>query len=277
MASDDLVGPGHDGDEDFGQIPCQLRQLQKQRNTMLREKLRLRSTALSLIRTVLGFDPNADMQEKERKKICDQAQRILEALWGGKEQREEDMEIAGSIGMPVLKVYQSVEPIEETLKHYEKKMRSLAKKLPIADWAKNEPGVNFDTIAHIIGETGSPGNYPHWKHFAKRMGMAPYKGKMGSSWKRADTDALTAEEWQELGYNGSRRSIMHSWGESQVRNNTAYRPPFDEWKEYELSRDDENAPASRGHAHKRALICIERMMLRRLWEAWRDTVGKEAE
>lgn len=247
-----------------------LRNLQAGRVNAMRALFRLNNATLAYIRTTGGWQWNQD--EKSRAKQNARAKAILDHISDSKTlANDSDADLALLVKDFVLLRLESMRIEKSLVANTERQMKKLARTLPVYAWVKQTKGFSDMTLGVLVGECGDFAGYPSWKHLAKRMGLAPYKGRMGATWKShcGKKDALKADEWVEFGYVGRRRSIMYTLGEAQIRNRTPYRDVYEQWKEQELARTDENKPQSQMHAHRRALIVMERRMIRELYEAWR--------
>ena len=150
--------------------------------------------------------------------------------------------------------------IEVHRKACQKELIKATKSLPIASWVDEIKGLGIASIAAVIGETGSFGNYRRVAQVWKRMGLGVIGGK-------AQGKRTNAEEALLHGYNPRRRSEMHVIGDCLVRARGPYADLYRQRKEYELQREG----ITKNHAHKRALRYIEKRLLREMWSAWWGT------
>lgn len=250
----------------------QLMELQAQRVRMMRQEYRARNDAISYVRRILGWQWN--QADATRQQLNDRARTIVSELWSGNTPDESE-KVLGIVSPYVVGVaYHPWHHYSDSRKQHERKMREIARQLPIAPWVKSVDGVTFDTIGVMIGEIGDPMRFRHWRCVAKRMGLMPYKGRMPSAWRRKG--GLTEDEWSYIGYCPRRRSVMYNWAASQIRVRSSWRTAiYEPWKAWELQRTDDNAPQSQGHADKRARVAMERTLIRRLVEQWSEAVGTE--
>lgn len=186
--------------------------------TINRNKL----AAMALIRRAAGFDPAAD--EKDREKVAARAQRIFAKVHktpstscprcGGHvfgepcKQDEADQAIFAVLEADLMSFNQSLVPLEKARAAVEKDMVKIARTLPIFPWAKDVKGFGDLALAAILGETGDLSEYDNPSKVWKRLGLAPYAGKAGSTWKMVG--GLGADEWTEFGYAPKRRAVVYA-------------------------------------------------------------------
>jgi len=244
-----------------------IQELQRQRVSALKSRITIDNQLAATVATSLGY--HAGMDEKERKAQRAKAVAIIKAIDAG------DKKSVSNDTTCVSGIIDLTRPTRDGFAKYvaglEKEMVKLAKTLPIAAWV-NTPelrGFGILSLAIIVGEAGDLANYPHHMHLWKRLGCAPFKGKMPSTWKRTK-NGLTAEEWTVLGYSPRRRSISFLVGENIVKqNHSQYRQKYDDVKASKAGLED--WPLIRAHRH--GMLLATKMLLKDLWRAWRATSG----
>lgn len=163
--------------------------------------------------------------------------------------------------------------IEGSRKLKEKRLDTLAKQLPIADWVAEIRGIAMGSLAAVIGEAGNLSDYATVSRLWKRMGLAVIDGKRQ---RKVSGDAAI-----EQGYAPQRRAVVWNIGDCIIKAQSErvdkdtgevlreagqYRLIYDARKSYEHERDPE---MSKGHAHNRAKRFMEKRFLRDLWREWR--------
>lgn len=158
-------------------------------------------------------------------------------------------------------------PFDAVEKAALKRMEQAAEQLPV--WESfGEPirGFGRASLAVIVGEAGDLSIYSNPAKLWKRMGLAVMDGvRQGGLAKNA-----SKEDWIAHGYNRQRRSRVWNIGDALIKSNKdgEYRTLYLQRKEYELARDPEMQPIK---AHRRAQRYMEKRLLLRLWQAWRQT------
>ena len=170
--------------------------------------------------------------------------------------------------------------LQTNRKDAEKRLEKLAKQLPIAAYVASVSGLGVGSLAAIVGECGDLSNYSTHSKLWKRMGLAPFNGKAPSTWRKGSEGKATADDWKEMGYSPSRRSIMWNVGQCVLKAQSAridketgevkkeagpYRKLYDDRKVLELTKVE-----SKAHANNRALRYMEKRVLRDLWRAWKN-------
>lgn len=159
-------------------------------------------------------------------------------------------------------------PLEDARKGYEKTLAKLGKQLPIAHVADNIKGVNYATLATIVGECGDLSAYRSVSAVWKRAGLAVIEGERQ---RRVAGDAALLH-----GYSPQRRSAMWNVGAALFKAQSGddpgpYRVCYDDRKAVELARG-----LTKGHAHNRALRYMTKRLIRDLTLEWRR-VAREVE
>lgn len=101
------------------------------------------------------------------------------------------------------------EPFEIERKAIEKRMRKLARQLPVWQWAEGIRGLGDLRLAVIVGECGDIGSYKSVSALWKRMGLAVINGERQR--KKAGDDGIIH------GYNPERRAIAYVMGTEIIK------------------------------------------------------------
>jgi hypothetical protein len=173
----------------------------------------------------------------------------------------------------IMNLTRALDPLIESIRSIEKEMVRFAKMLPVSDWADDVKGFGILGLAKIIGETGDLDNYANPAKVWRRMGCAPFDGHMGKTWKipKWRPRTLGADEWEEFGYCGRRRSTMFVIAEGLVKQNDgAYRARYDEAKANGLTKWPEHVSkaGTSMHAHMHGMLLCGKLLLKDLWIAW---------
>lgn len=144
----------------------------------------------------------------------------------------------------------------------ERQLGKLAMQLPVWPWVESVRGFGAIGLGQIIAETGDLCRYPSPAKVWKRMGLAVIDGKR-------QRKVLDKDEAIVQAYTPRRRAIMHVIGDSLIKGNDegTYRTTYLERKEYEREMHPEFADMV---THKRALRYMEKLLLKHLWQTWRD-------
>lgn len=224
----------------------------RQRCFAMETRKRLDLALGAFLRTQLGW--SLAIPEKERKRIADEAQAILDDPAGS----EWEQIIAASALARA--------PFAGIEKKAVSNMEALAETIPAwNDFGQHVRGFGPASLAVIVAEAGNLANYSTVSKLWKRMGLAVMDGvRQGGLAKGAGKDA-----WIEHGYSPKRRSRMWNIGDALIKGNRdgEYRATYLKRKEYELARDPEMKPIK---AHRRAQRYMEKRLLKRLWQAWRN-------
>jgi hypothetical protein len=245
-------------------IILDLRQMQAQLSAIIRAQNRMNNPVRALVRRCMGFESR--MVEEDREAIAKAAAIIVDAVEAGEPVAAEHADVARVCTPFILCNVEARKTFDNHRGILEKRMEKVAEALPVAPWVEGVRGFGFLSLARIIGETGDLSNYSNPGKVWKRMGLAPFNGKAASTWK-ASKPSLSSDEWIDLGYSPSRRSVMFVVGDVLIKVNRdgAYRKAYDERKTYELARQPDMRPII---AHRRAQRYMEKRLLRDLWIQW---------
>ena len=284
-----LHGQPADGDlaavtEHCSAICRQLSPLQRARYTAIRMRIRVDNGIGSYIASQLG--DGADKSEADRQRIRKVADELVGCVWKAKPLKHPEHEavIAANLGMIEAAGIAS-NAFQGQIDRIAKAMESLAKQLPIAKWLDlpEQKGIGLLSVAAIIGECGTDhGQLPDYRNPScvwKRMGCAPYQGKMASTWRSGKEGKASAEDWVAMGYCPRRRSVMYVIGEGIVKQNGVinpkavkndgaepivgpYRKRYDEAKAkfHEVHPD-----YSDGRCHSHGMLLASKLLLKNLW------------
>jgi hypothetical protein len=262
--------------------PCQeIRHRARRRRFAMKIQQKLDRALESFIR--LNIDDwtdlprwSPDLSEKQREDINAEVKRLIVAARKHGEGAPELVEW-------VRVTDESREPADKKRLQYESEMEHLAKRLPVADWITQEvAGVALPGLANIIGETGALDDYPNVAKLWKRLGLAPYDGFAGSTWKRESwrPRALTKEEWIENPFSGERYSqiyVIATWlVNAQVvsaeKSGTPFGMPSGKYGALYVKRREHTAAVhpdwTRQHCRNDALRIAVKAFLADLWGKW---------
>lgn len=169
--------------------------------------------------------------------------------------------------MPFLSAIKNFEPERKLI---EKRLRVLAKSLPVFPWVFTVTGFGELNFAALVGECGDIGSYRNPSCVWKRMGMAVIEGERQR--KKTDPDEALLH-----GYNPSRRAVAYLIGECLIKAGDKCR-----YREVYTARRAHTAEThpdwTKGHSHNDAMRVMTKRVLRDLWIEWRriDRCGSEA-
>lgn len=228
----------------------------------------------ALARRAIGW--SYDMPERERAAANKRAEAMTKALLAGKPLSAEDAAVAHVSGLieDVGVVQASLAPLVAARKAIEKEMEESAKALPAASLVEATRGFGYRGLAVIVGEAGDLAAYPNPAKLWKRLGLAPYRGRAGSTWKVQG--GLTAEDWVELGYSGARLGQLYGVvAEPLMKSNDGkYRALYLAAKGRFVAEGKAQRPA---HAHKHAMRVMTKEIVLDCWRAWRGLPPRQRE
>lgn len=224
------------------------------------------------------------LQIKARcRRLCDgdkdEAKVLYEAMLGKGKADHNLAEVAFSANVHFL---QAREIMESTRKQLEKRLKALAKKLPIYEWAQNKRGLGDVLLCGVVGYAGDLSNYATVSRLWKRMGLAVIGGERQR--KKKGPEAL------RHGYDPKKRSVVWNIGDSVIKSRGAWVHVYQARKAYERERAEAAglivAPANKipkkraaeymsdGHIHNRAKRYMEKRVVKDMWVAWRRATGQ---
>jgi hypothetical protein len=183
-------------------ILAELYELQVRRKFYISVVNKQTNAAKALVRRALGWRYDSD--EGSRTKMNGKAARIVASAIAGKEQREDDVIAFASLRADLAVIAQAIHPCANARHEIELAMQRSVRRLPIYEWAKEVKGLGERGLAVILAEAGDLSGYPKKGHLWKRLGLAPYKDKAYSTWRREG--GLSADEWTDAGYSPRRRA-----------------------------------------------------------------------
>lgn len=240
-----------------------LQELQRRKVATLKSRLMLDNQLAAIVSTEMGY--HAGQDEAERKAHRAKAVELIEAI----DKRNVPTElqvVADRVSGLVTNSLIARDGFDLFLKGIEKEMCVLAAALSTAQWINGIRGVGLKSLATIVGEAGDLSNYANPAKLWKRLGLAPFNGKMPSTWRFGKEGSLTSEQWSELGYSPRRRSVMYVIGECIVKQNDgAYRARYDEAK----TKAAESHPDwSKGRCHNHGMLLATKRLVLDLWKQW---------
>lgn len=153
----------------------------------------------------------------------------------------------------------------------EAQIEDAARRLPVWPWVESVKGFGALGLGQIIGEAGDLHHYPNPAKLWKRMGIGIVgatpspEGSTGGQIQRRVTDKELAIL---MGYVAERRSLLFNIGDSLMKSRrNRYRDVYDERKRIEEERHPD---LSKLHRHRRALRYMEKLLLKNLWQEWRQ-------
>jgi len=240
---------------------------------IVRSQTRQTNATLAFVRRAIGYESR--MEEKERDRVAALAKKIVGLIEDGKPIPPELQTVAETVRPFVECSMQGGKPFDDQRARVEERMIELADTLPGAAFAKSVRAFGLKALAKIIGMTGDLTNYATPCKVWRRLSLAPFQGKAGSTWRREG--GLNAEQWTEFGYSPGKSAIMFTIGDVLIKMNGPegeYRKLYDSRKAYELAREPDMQPMK---AHRRAQRYMVKRLILNLWKAWRDktkaTVG----
>ncbi len=156
--------------------------------------------------------------------------------------------------------------VKKHRKTLEKRLRELARQLPVCEWWCAVKGCSALGLAALIGEAGDLSAYANPGKLWKRFGLQVYRGLAPSTWRRK---GLPAKEWVEVGYAPRRRAVLFTIGTSLFiggGRDGRYRLVYDTYKARKVAELPDH---TKKHIHLMAKRYMEKRLLKELWQAWR--------
>lgn len=171
---------------------------------------------------------------------------------------------------------------------YERRMKELARELPVWPWVKEQRGIAELGLAVIIAETGDLSNYSGPNKVWKRLGLACIDGHKQGSVPREVTGEARSEAWKKAGYNPQRRAEIWAflddvmcrsqWRAAKMDDDGneiepahalgPYGQVYADRKQWNLDRGWVKA-----HADRDARRIMAKRFIRDLWVAWQDATS----
>jgi hypothetical protein len=270
----------------------------RQRRHAIREQMHCNRSCEAFVTSLLGY--HVGLPEAERKAIFKEAadfrlsvekqlkarRESEEKAWGrlavasrkanasrldgeGQDHCENHAGGALSVSLPiVINSLRSREGWDQIRDVSEKAMREIARAFPVWERVAQIVGFGDLGLAVIVAEAGNDLTaYPHHMHLWKRLGLAPYNGKAGSTWKAG---GLTKEEWRDLGYSGVRRGTIA--GDIGIplffkKSRNAYGAVYTARRAHTALTHPEWTPA---HSDNDARRIMTKALIKDIWRMWRE-------
>ncbi len=260
-------------------VIAQIDRVNRRRKEYIKAKIRMINSGKAQLRLAIGaakFLP--DMTDDDRKKMRDETDKAWAAATKPENQNYEI--IAPMLG--------AIAVFDDQQALCEKEMVKLVKLLPVYDWVKSVNGFGDVSFATVVGECGDIGSYRNPSCIWKRMGLAPFEGKAGATWRKIG--GLSAEQWIAAGYSPKRRSVAYNLDKiiggmglwrpligSDLTDANYYQRVFAERARIEavklempVTESDKGKESYTKYVSTRAMRYTQKRLLRELWRAWRD-------
>lgn len=294
-------------------ICLQLQALERRRMSVLKVRISTENKLRALTAVEIGYANG--MTKGQRKKVWEKAGDIIDSLRYSlccerktkllpvQEKKlaacqkviAKNQSVVDRIYPLMLHYLPAIDHTQTFIDNMESSMTELASTLPAAKWADSIRGFTVLRMAIIVGNTGNLSNYSNPGKVWKRLGMAPYEGKMPSTWRGKKEGELTKKEWTEIGYSPKRRSVMHTIADCLVKLNFETLPVRDRRSEtvciaapgkhkkskskktplaYRLRYDEAKASVAnrkgwtKGRKHMHAMLLCAKRIVRDLWIVW---------
>lgn len=240
--------------------------MQRHRKFWIKSEGRDVKSFQALVRMSLAT-PRGDDKANER------ARKISAAAIAGKTLPGEVSSLAGVAEAFRLRML----PTKASRGSTERDMKRLARTLPGAQFAASVKGFGELGFAVIVGEAGDLAGYSSESKLWRRLGLAPFCGKSGSTWRREG--GLSAAEWTEYGYSGHRRAEVYATVQDslfrwQTHSAGPYRAVYDRRRARAAAAHPDWAPA---RLHADAGRVMVKALIKDLWRAWRDATDAISE
>ncbi len=252
--------------------------INRRRNQYIKDRIRLINGGKAQLRLAVGA---AKFTGEKTKEELEEMRKAADKAWTAacKPDHPNHELIAATLA--------AIEPLDAAQEACEKLLVKLVKQLPVYEWVKSVNGFGDVSFATIVGECGDIGAYRNPSCIWRRMGLAPFEGKAGATWKAKG--GLTADQWTEFGYSPRRRSVsfnlnkiiggMGLWRPvfgSDLSDANYYQRVFAERARIEaaklempITESDKGKESYTKHVENRAQRYVQKRLLRELWRAWR--------
>lgn len=252
-----------------------LQELQVRRRFWIKAINRQDNALGALARRAMGW--RYDMPEAEREKMNGRAASLVSAMLKGKDTKADDAPVAAALAADVAAAQAAREPMVAQRSAIEKEMKRIVRNLPVAAWQAETRGFGEMGLAVIVGEAGDLSNYANPAKLWRRLGLAPYQGHAGKTWRVPQwrERALSAEEWSDYGYSAQRLAQVYGVvTEPLIKacGGTIYRTVYDHAKASFAERA--RSPA---HAHAHAMRVMTKALVLDLWRVWHGMPPRERE
>ena len=250
----------------------ELAELQAQRTFCIKSQSRCDRSTEAMIARVLGYRPDAD--EKDRKAVWKQASAVRKAVEGGDGQIRTDDQCTRALSACsplILLSAQSRAAWDAHRQQVEKRMRKIARQLPVWSWVEPIKGFGDLGLAIILAETGDLSNYATKERVWKRLGLAVIEGERQQ--RKAGAEAAAAH-----GYNPRRRAeiwtlcsdsmFRHQWRGEKDGVPAGPAGPYGEVYARRKAHT-ETREWTPGHRHNDARRVMTKALIENLWKAWR--------
>lgn len=243
----------------------QIQELYRRKVATLEIRKNLDNQLGSYVARELG--DHGGLAKEERVALRKKADKLIVAIEKGSVPADQQ-DVANRISGLVINSRISRQGFQVFLNGLEKKMCALADTLGPAEWIKQIRGVGILSLATIVGECGDLSNYANPGKLWKRLGLAPFNGKMPSTWRYGNEGTLTADQWTDLGYSPRRRSAawMIGWA-IMMQNDGVYRDRFDEAK-LKSKANEQHSEWSDGRHNSHAMLLATKRFVLDLWKQW---------
>ncbi len=235
------------------------------------------------------------MHPGDGNKVSAAQKKVADAIYRGAKARHDMQAPDDDAQFSISKIMRASQSLHGDKLLIERKLRKLAKSLPIYTFVEQTPGFGDIGLAQIVGKCGDLSGYSNPAKVWKRMGLGLVDGKRQQRIKNDKALAI------RHGYSPRRRSTMFVIGDSLLKCQGPYREVYLQRKEREVEKavaaglavvpqaeidkkvkkgakkeDLASQFMSQGHIHARAQRYMEKRLLRDLWAAWKKLHGVKA-
>jgi hypothetical protein len=260
-----------------------MQELRVRHKMWLRQRVRTTNTACALLARSMGYR-GGQTDEAERKRYWTKANKIFSEFLAQKEMGESDAAAIAPCLMDMVRFGRSLEPIKEAMRDVEKALEQGGKELRARLNLTKPKGFGDLAFGVLVGEAGDFSKYKRDRLLFKRLGLIPFDGKAGKTWKTLSTKAprhLTAEEWSKFGYDGRRLAAVHGyllraffkhqWKSGKAEGTAGQaKGPYGQVYANRIAHTHETHPDwTPGHRRQDALRVMAQAVLRTTWMEWR--------
>jgi hypothetical protein len=249
-----------------------LAELQSQRTFCIKSQSRCDRSTEALIARYLGYSNSLDA--KQRVALFKKASMARKAVEKGGEGQLMVGNPAGgalaSLTPIILLSAQSRDAWDKHRAQVEKKMRQIARSLPVWTWVAQIKGLGDLGLAIIVGESGDLSNYATKERLWKRLGLAVIEGERQQ--RKAGAEAAAAH-----GYSPHRRAevwtllsdsmFRHQWRAEKEDQPAGPSGPYGEIYARRKAHT-ETREWTLGHRHNDARRVMSKALIEDLWKAW---------
>lgn len=184
-------------------VIAEIIQLWRMRQRWHRAEKSLILQGKAICRSYLAVDDLHDDNEKVRTKAQNAVKAAANKLFdSARDGKDVDPAVHAALMPFLMSIGETFEPQRAAL---ERRLKKLARRLPVFPWAKGVYGFGELSLAAIVGEAGDLGGYSNPAKLWKRMGLAVINGERQR--KKSDIEEAAAH-----GYRPARRSVMWNIG-----------------------------------------------------------------